>query len=302
MGRIVVTGRVPEPALDLLREAGELDYHSQETALSVAELVRILVDEHKFVLSTALELTRATIAYTNHTLLPEALESWPVQLIERLLPRHMQIIYQINAVHLAQVAGRKEIAPDRAASLSLINEQGGRRVRMGHLAFIGSHRVNGVSGLHGKLMRETVFRDLNQLYPDRITHITNGITIRRWLLENDHIEAIVALPTDIFFRTGIGTYIWLLTNNKAKVRREGRDLRIRQTDDLRGGEAGALQAGVGGAVEEAAGLALVGAPVLRAVGGDRPADARGADGDVVVERGREHFSFRLQCTAHVRRR
>jgi starch phosphorylase len=152
-------------------------------ALAVAELVRILVDDHKFVLRTALELTRATISYTNHTLLPEALETWPVGLMERLLPRHMQIIYQINALHLAEIAERKEISPDRVPALSLIDEHGGRRVKMGHLAFIGSHRVNGVSGLHGKLMRESVFRELHQLYPERITHITNGITFRRWLLE-----------------------------------------------------------------------------------------------------------------------
>jgi len=166
-----------------LPKSATIQLNDTHPALAVAELVRILIDEHKLVLRTAMELTRATIAYTNHTLLPEALESWPVQLLERLLPRHMQIIYQINALHLAQVSERKEIAADRLASLSLINENSGRRVRMGHLAFVGSRRVNGVSGLHGKLMRETVFRDLNQLYPDRITHITNGITVRRWLLE-----------------------------------------------------------------------------------------------------------------------
>ncbi|HVO01738.1 MAG TPA: glycogen/starch/alpha-glucan phosphorylase [Candidatus Cybelea sp.] len=166
-----------------LPKTAQIQLNDTHPALAVAELVRILVDEHKFVLRTALELTRATLAYTNHTLLPEALETWPVQILERLLPRHMQLIYQINALHLAQVAERKEIAPDRVAALSLINENAGRRVRMGHLAFIGSHRVNGVSALHGKLMRETVFRDLHQLYPDRITHVTNGITVRRWLLE-----------------------------------------------------------------------------------------------------------------------
>jgi len=164
-------------------------------ALAVAELMRILIDDHNFTLRTALELTRNTVAYTNHTLLPEALESWPVQLLERLLPRHMQIIYQINATHLAQLADRKEIPADRVAALSIINEQGGRRVRMGHLAFIGSHRVNGVSGLHGKLMRETVFHDLDQLYPGRITHVTNGITIRRWLLECNRALADLIVET-----------------------------------------------------------------------------------------------------------
>jgi starch phosphorylase len=166
-----------------LPKAATVQLNDTHPALAVAELVRILVDEHGYVLSTALELTQATIAYTNHTLLPEALESWPVQLMERLLPRHMQIIYEINALHLAKVANRREIPKDRLGALSLIDEHGGRRVRMGHLAFVGSKRVNGVSGLHGQLMRETVFHDLNQLYPDRITHITNGVTFRRWLMQ-----------------------------------------------------------------------------------------------------------------------
>jgi starch phosphorylase len=166
-----------------LPKAATVQLNDTHPALAVAELVRILVDEHGYVLSTALELTQATIAYTNHTLLPEALESWPVQLMERLLPRHMQIIYEINALHLAKVANRREIPKDRLSALSLIDEHGGRRVRMGHLAFVGSKRVNGVSGLHGQLMRETVFKDLNQLYPDRITHITNGVTFRRWLMQ-----------------------------------------------------------------------------------------------------------------------
>jgi len=166
-----------------LPKAAAIQLNDTHPALAVAELLRILVDEHGYVLPTALELARSTIAYTNHTLLPEALESWPVSLLERLLPRHMQIIYEINALHLANVANRREIPKDRLHALSLIDEQAGRRVRMGHLAFVGSHRVNGVSGLHGKLMRETVFKDLHQLYPDRITHITNGITFRRWLVQ-----------------------------------------------------------------------------------------------------------------------
>jgi len=105
-------------------------------ALAVAELVRILVDVHGYMLPTALELTRSIISYTNHTLLPEALESWSVSLLERLLPRHMQIVYEINALHLANVANRREIPKNRRHALSLIDEQDGRRVRMGHLAFV----------------------------------------------------------------------------------------------------------------------------------------------------------------------
>jgi starch phosphorylase len=166
-----------------LPKSASIQLNDTHPALAVAELVRILVDEHGYVLPTALELARQTISYTNHTLLPEALESWPVHLMERLLPRHMQIIYEINALHLANVTNRREIPKDRLHALSLIDEHAGRRVRMGHLAFVGSRRVNGVSGLHGKLMCETVFKDLHRLYPDRITHITNGITFRRWLAQ-----------------------------------------------------------------------------------------------------------------------
>ena len=126
-------------------------------------------------------MTRATFAYTNHTLLPEALESWPLPLFERLLPRHMQLIYAINA-DLLRSAPRREAWTTRAvASVSLIDENGERRVRMANLAFAGSHSVNGVAALHTELMKETVFADLHQLYPDRINNKTNGITPRRWL-------------------------------------------------------------------------------------------------------------------------
>ncbi len=152
-------------------------------SIGVAELMRILVDMHRLPWAEAWDITRAVFSYTNHTLLPEALESWPVALMERLLPRHMQIIYLINATHLE--AARKQGLTDAnlMASLSLIDEHGGRRVRMGSLAFIGSHMINGVSGLHTNLMKQTVFHDLNELYPGRIVNKTNGITFRRWLME-----------------------------------------------------------------------------------------------------------------------
>src|SRR6266436_4438896 len=122
-------------------------------------------------------------SYTNHTLLPEALESWPVPLLERMLPRHVQIIYRINAEHLAVAKARAACSHDFLSSISLIDEHNGRKVRMGHLAFVGSHRINGVSALHTELMRKTVFRDLHALYPERIVNKTNGITFRRWLLQ-----------------------------------------------------------------------------------------------------------------------
>jgi glycogen phosphorylase len=136
-------------------------------------------------LEEAFALARKSFAYTNHTLMPEALESWPVPLFERLLPRHMQLVYALNALHLQAAAEHGDASSDLLRRVSLIDEQHERRVRMGHLAFIGSRKVNGVSALHGTLMRETVFRDLHGLHPERITHITNGITVRRWLVQSN---------------------------------------------------------------------------------------------------------------------
>jgi starch phosphorylase len=152
-------------------------------AIAVAELMRLLVDVHALSWEHAWSLTTQVFGYTNHTLLPEALETWPVPLMERLLPRHMQIIYLINALHLDRL--RAEGRDDAAllASVSLIEEHHGRRVRMGNLAFLAARRVNGVSGLHTRLMQETVFRDFHGLYPEKIVNKTNGITFRRWLFE-----------------------------------------------------------------------------------------------------------------------
>src|SRR6202034_2143593 len=151
-------------------------------SLAVTELMRILVDLHNFRWDEAWQITVATLSYTNHTLLPEALETWPVELFERLLPRHLDIIYRINVAHLALADVCCPGDVDFRASVSLIDEKSGRRVRMGQLAFVGSHRINGVSAMHSDLMKETVFHDLNHLYPGRITNKTNGITFRRWLM------------------------------------------------------------------------------------------------------------------------
>lgn len=166
-----------------LPEKTAIQLNDTHPAIAVAELMRILLDIHQLPWEEAWRMTQRTFSYTNHTLLPEALESWPLSLIERLLPRHMQIIYLINALHLGQV--RKDHPDDGRllSSVSLIDEHQGRRVRMSHLAFLGSHRVNGVSALHTDLMRETVFSDLHSLFPDRIVNVTNGIAFRRWLHE-----------------------------------------------------------------------------------------------------------------------
>ena len=166
-----------------LPEYNAIQLNDTHPAIAVAELMRLLVDVHDIPWAKAWKLTVATLSYTNHTLLPEALETWPVGLMERLLPRHMQIIYLINAQHLDSLRARDIHDAELLRSVSLIEEGHGRRVRMGNLAFLGSHCVNGVSALHTQLMRETVFTDLHRLYPDRISNKTNGITFRRWLYQ-----------------------------------------------------------------------------------------------------------------------
>ncbi|MFN6953839.1 MAG: glycogen/starch/alpha-glucan phosphorylase [Acetobacteraceae bacterium] len=164
-------------------------------AIAIAELMRIMVDQHDVPWDEAWEATRATFSYTNHTLLPEALESWPVPLLERLLPRHMQIIYLLNAVHLDHAAAAAPGDLGLLASVSLIDEAHGRRVRMGHLAYLGSHKVNGVSALHTRLLRQTVFGDMERLYPGRIVNKTNGITFRRWFLQCN--PGLAALASEV---------------------------------------------------------------------------------------------------------
>lgn len=169
--------------LGTLPDKVAIQLNDTHPAISICEMMRILVDEKGVEWSKAWELCKGVFGYTNHTLLPEALESWPVALLERLLPRHMQIIYQINADVLADARQRAKFSDAQIANVSLIDESGGRRVRMGQLAFVGSHSINGVSALHTDLMKQTVFSDLHKLYPERINNKTNGITPRRWLMQ-----------------------------------------------------------------------------------------------------------------------
>jgi glycogen phosphorylase len=177
----------------LLPEKVAIQLNDTHPALAVAELMRLLIDDHQLDWSEAWAITTGSISYTNHTLLPEALETWPVSLIERLLPRHMQIIFAINAQFLDQVRRSAEHHAADLASLSLIDEHHGRRVRMSHLAFVGSHTVNGVSALHTSLMRQTVFSPLHEIFPHRITNVTNGITPRRWLFgANPKLTALLS--------------------------------------------------------------------------------------------------------------
>lgn len=169
------------PNFDNLADKVAIQLNDTHPAVSIAEMLRLLIDVHGYEFEQAWEITRHTFSYTNHTLLPEALESWPIPLFERLLPRHMQLVYAINTKVLLEARKEKGFSDTEIRHISLIDESGDRRVRMGNLAFVGSHSINGVSALHTELMKETVFSDLHRLYPERINNKTNGITPRRWL-------------------------------------------------------------------------------------------------------------------------
>ncbi|MBK6847101.1 MAG: glycogen/starch/alpha-glucan phosphorylase [Proteobacteria bacterium] len=151
-------------------------------ALAITELMRLLIDEHDLEWDAAWKITQRTFGYTNHTLLPEALEQWPVTLLERLVPRHLQIAYEINRRFLARVAELWPQDPGLLRRVSLVHEGDEKRLRMAHLALVGSHSVNGVARLHSELLRTTVLADFHRIWPERFNNKTNGVTPRRWLL------------------------------------------------------------------------------------------------------------------------
>jgi len=157
--------------------------------LAVAELMRILIDERDLPWDTAWQITQASTGYTNHTLLPEALEKWPVSLLEHVVPRHLQIIYEINRRFLVHVASLWPDDPDCLRRLSLIEEGSPQQVRIAHLAIVGSHSVNGVSALHSRLIQTTLAPDFYRLWPERFNNKTNGVTPRRWLLQANPLLA-----------------------------------------------------------------------------------------------------------------
>jgi starch phosphorylase len=152
-------------------------------SIAIPELMRIFMDEEELGWDEAWDLCQKTFAYTNHTLLPEALETWPVDLLGRLLPRHLEIIYEINRRFLAILSEQFPDEPNLVAELSLIQEGAIRRIRMAHLAIVGSHAVNGVAELHTKILKQGLFRGFTRVFPDRILNVTNGITPRRWLMQ-----------------------------------------------------------------------------------------------------------------------
>jgi starch phosphorylase len=167
--------------LDKFHEKWAVQLNDTHPAIAVAELVRLLVDEHQMEWETAWNVTCNTFAYTNHTLLPEALEKWPVDLFGRLLPRHLEIIYEINRRFLGEVRARFPGDEGRVARMSLIDESSDRYVRMANLAIVGSHHVNGVARLHSELLKATVMHDFAELWPGKFCNITNGVTPRRFV-------------------------------------------------------------------------------------------------------------------------
>jgi starch phosphorylase len=166
-------------------DAIAIQLNDTHPTVAIPELMRLLIDEHGLSWSESWKITTGVFSYTNHTLLPEALETWPVAMFERLLPRHLQIIYLINRDFLHAVEMRYPGDHDRRRRLSIIDDGGDRRVRMAHLAIIGSHRVNGVAQLHTDLMRKHVFSSFDEMYPDRFINVTNGIAVRRWLKQSN---------------------------------------------------------------------------------------------------------------------
>jgi starch phosphorylase len=170
-------------SFDLLPEKVAIQLNDTHPVLAIPELMRLLVDVYRLDWDRAWNITVRTFSFTNHTLLSEALECWPVPLVENLLPRHLQIIYELNQRMLRGVIHRHPGDIDRLRRMSMIEEGGGKSIRMAHLAIAGSHRVNGVSESHTQIMRQTLFRDFDEMWPDRIVALTNGITQRKWLNE-----------------------------------------------------------------------------------------------------------------------
>lgn len=168
-------------SFDNLPDKVAIQLNDTHPVLAIPELMRILMDKYHLAWNKAWNIARKTFAYTNHTLLPEALETWPVGMIEKLLPRHMQIIYEINHRFLDEVMHQHPGDCDLLQRMSIIDESHGKRVRMAHLAVVGSHKVNGVAALHTELMKSSIFADFNRFYPSKIVNKTNGITPRRWL-------------------------------------------------------------------------------------------------------------------------
>ena len=178
--------------LDNFHEKFAAQLNDTHPAIAVAELMRLLIDEHDSAWDKAWNITQNTLGYTNHTLLPEALEKWSLSLFASLLPRHLEIIYEINHRFLQLVQTEYPNDKDKLANLSVVDESNGKYIRMAHLACVGSHAINGVAELHTQLLKETVLRDFYELFPDKFKSKTNGVTPRRWMvLSNPRLSELI---------------------------------------------------------------------------------------------------------------
>ncbi|HEX3903794.1 MAG TPA: glycogen/starch/alpha-glucan phosphorylase [Polyangia bacterium] len=182
---IVRRYKLRHTTFDAFADKFAIQLNDTHPSIAVAELMRVLLDEEGLDWDAAWAITEKSIGYTNHTLLPEALERWPVKLFERLLPRHLQIIYEINHRFLHAVQIRWPGDNDRIGRMSIIDEAGGKQVRMAHLATVGAHSVNGVAKLHSDLVKANLLADFHELWPERFNNKTNGVTPRRWLLHSN---------------------------------------------------------------------------------------------------------------------
>ena len=175
-----------------LPEKVAIQLNDTHPTLAIPELMRVLIDLHNMEWEDAWDITRKTFAYTNHTILPEALEQWPVWFFEQILPRHLQIVYEINEHFLKEIRERFPGDPERLSRMSIVEEHWERKIRMAHLAIVGSHSVNGVAALHTEILKNELFRDFYEMYPERFNNKTNGITQRRWLkMSNPLLSSLV---------------------------------------------------------------------------------------------------------------
>ncbi|WP_013322377.1 glycogen/starch/alpha-glucan phosphorylase [Gloeothece verrucosa] len=179
--------------LDNFAEKFAVQLNDTHPSIGVAELMRLLIDVHYYPWEKAWEITEKTFGFTNHTLLPEALERWPLGLFGHLLPRHLEIIYEINKRFLDQVRLKYPGNNEKLSSLSLIDERGDKYVRMAHLACVGSHKINGVAQLHSELLKKTLLKDFYELLPEKFTNVTNGVTPRRWMVvSNPELSQLIS--------------------------------------------------------------------------------------------------------------
>jgi starch phosphorylase len=179
--------------LEQFPEKIAIQLNDTHPSVAIAELMRLLMDVQHLGWDEAWDITRNTFSYTNHTLMPEALETWPIALFERVLPRHMQIIYEINRRFLREVMHHHPGDSELLKRMSIISEEGERRIRMAHLAIVGSHKVNGVARIHTELMKGTIFSDFDRFFPGKIVNMTNGVTPRLWLMQaNPHLSELIS--------------------------------------------------------------------------------------------------------------